>query len=141
MAALAYGKLKLSPVEKTKLVFDLCEGKTSFRELTNPEADRVINELKRRAGQVPMRPVAAERRRARAQGVTALVTPAQRELLEELTRGLRAAELTAAYLDATRLRACGRPFPKTAAEAERAIEALKALQARVTAGWRPQELA
>ncbi len=143
LAALAFGKLRLTPAEKDQLVEQLVPGKTSFHTLTNAEADLVIDELKRRAGQTPTRPQERARRHVRgavATGdVTTLITPAQRARVAELVRDLIAGGLSAGYIAAVRLRAAGRPEPMTSFEAEKAIEALKALLGRVQGGWRPPE--
>ncbi len=143
LAALAFGALSLSPDQKEELVGRLVPGKKSFHALTTEEADRVIDELKRMAGQTPTRPQPRGRRQARAGvargDVTLMVTPAQRERLAELTRSLIEAGLTPMYVEGARERACGRPYPRTAHEAERAIEGLKALAERVAEGWRPAE--
>jgi hypothetical protein len=131
LAVLAYGVLRLTAPDKEALVERLAPGKRHFHALTNEEADLVIDELKRRAGQPVTRPQARERRRARGQAdITLLITPAQKERLAELTRALIAAGCTSIYLEGVRLRACGRPFPVTSPAAEKAIEALKALQER-----------
>lgn len=141
MQAIAVGKLKLTPADKAKLLAQYCPGKTSFGELTNPEADAVIDALKLLAGQTPTRPQPRARAHARAGVATGdvamLVTPGERERLAELTRGLIAAGLSSNYLAGVRLRACGRPSPATSQEAVKAIEALKALADRVEGGWRP----
>jgi hypothetical protein len=134
MAALAFGVLKLSPEARADLVSRLVPGKTSIRSLTNAEADLVIDELKRRAGQTPTRP----QPRRRSRGITLLITPAERERLAELTRNLIAAGLAPNYLEGVRFRACGLPYPNTSQQAVKAIEALKALEERVAAGWRPE---
>lgn len=143
MAALAYGKLKLSVQDKERLVVEYCPGKTSFRDLTNEEADRVIDELKRRAGQVPTRPLERDRRRVRrlaeAGAVAMLATPAQRERLAQLTRDCLEAGVSSPYLAGVMQRACGRPAPQTSHDAEKMIEALKAVLARAAAGELPKE--
>jgi hypothetical protein len=138
---LAFGVLKLQPIDKERLLQQYFPGAVSFRDLSNPEADLIIDALKLLAGQTPTRP--QPRMRGRARGAVAtgdvamLITPAQRERLAELTRALLAAGLSSNYLEGVRLRACGYPFPRTSHEAEKAIEALKALEARVQGGWRP----
>lgn len=145
MAAIAYGKLKLSVQAKERLVESLCPGKTSFRALTNDEADRVIDELKRQAGQAPTRPLERDRRRVRplteTGAVTMLVTPAQRERLAQLTRDCLEAGVSSTYVAGVAHRACGRPTPQTSQEAAKAIEALKAVLTRAGAGDLPKELA
>ena len=141
MQALAVGALKMTPADKTKLVGQYFPGKTSFGELANAEADKIIDEMKLLAGQTPTRPQPRSRLQARAGvetgDVALLITPPQRERLAELTRELIAAEISSNYIAAVRERACGRPSPVRAQEAEKAIEALKALSDRVKGGWKP----
>ncbi len=136
LQGLAFGALKLSIQRKDALVEQHAPGKTRFHELTNAEADKVIDAMKLLAGQTPTRPIPGDRRRARAGGVATLITPAQRELLGALTRELLAAGHSSVYLAAIRERACRRPEPVTSDDAERAIEALKAVRARAP---HPQE--
>jgi hypothetical protein len=141
MRAIAFGVLGMTSIEKEQLVLTFAPGKTSFRKLTNAEADRVIDDLKRRANQTVMRPQPRERRRVRAGAVTGdvdtLVTPAQRMRLADLSAELLLAGVTGDYLRGVHQRSCGRPAPHTSYEAEKSIEALKGVLARVGSGRRP----
>jgi hypothetical protein len=142
MTALAYGALKMTPEEKERFLEQFVgDGVKSFRALTNAQADDVIDKLKLAAGQTPTRPQPRSRALARAAGETGdvvlLITPGQRERLAQLTHELIAAGLTSNYVAAVRQRATMRPSAATSHDAEKAIEALKALKARVDGGWRP----
>lgn len=137
LQALAFGALGMAPEEKAAAIERIAPGKTGFHALTNTEADRLIDEFKRAAGQAPTRPQARERRRGRAAAATGdlalLATPAQRARLAELGQALVAVGVTPVYAEGICHRACGRPAPRTSAEAEKVIEALKAVLERLTA--------
>jgi hypothetical protein len=130
LQGLAFGALKMDADAKESFVAMVVPGKTSFRALTNAEADQVIDAMKLKTGQTPTRPLVGERRRAHASGITTLITPAQRELLEQLTQRAGEAGHGPTYVSGVQRRACGRQEPRTSGEAEKAIEALKAVLER-----------
>lgn len=143
LQGLAFGALQLEGDEKARLVERIVPGKTAFHELTNAEADKLIDAMKGMAGQAVTRPQDRFRREARrgvATGdVVMLPTPAQRERLGELVRALIAAGISANYVSGVKLRACQQPSPTTSGDYEKVIEALKGVKARVDNGWRPRE--
>jgi hypothetical protein len=132
LQGLAFGALNMNAVDKETFVAAVVPGKTSFHQLTNADADTVIDAMKLKAGQTPTRPLVGERRRARATGVTTLITPAQRETLEQLVRRALDAGHGPEYVSGVQRRACGRQEPRTSIEAEKAIEAMKAVAARTS---------
>lgn len=130
LQGLAFGALHWSDIAKETFIAKVVPGKKTFHALTSAEAARLIDAMKREAGQPVTRPVPAERRRARSGDVATLVTPAQRELLKELRLKLGLAGHSAPYLDGILQRAAGVTVPRTSVEAERGIEALKAVLER-----------
>jgi hypothetical protein len=116
-------KRGIDPDTLRDIVADVTRRTRSIKELTYIEAQRVIQRLKGSAF-VPLRTLQYRRQKA---GVPQLVTAEQLTLIAELASQRK---LTVEGLSRLCKRACKREVPRSTADANKVIEALKSMNRR-----------